>query len=131
MGRIRAKREVIRLCADYPNSKLLDCGRAGMRPYHPWYPCQFSNVPLRMLTVLANIKNALTSVHPAMRSYTTELRRNSMLGGTDPGTVRDPSERAPGRITHGKANQERLHIEEVLKDDTGSTALLLGTAVLV
>ncbi len=131
MGRIRAKREVIRLCANYPNSKLLDCGRAEMRPYHPWYPYQFSKVPLRMLTVLANVKKALPSAH-RMREQTTAIGQSPMLaGGSDPETVRDPSERAPGRVTHGRANQERLHSEEVLKDDTGSTALLLGTAVLV
>lgn len=67
-----------------------------------------------------------------MREQTTAIGQSPMLaGGSDPETVRDPSARAPGRVTQGKATQERVHIEEVLKDDTGSTALLLGTAVLV
>lgn len=84
-----------------------------------------------MLTVLANIKNALTSAHPTMRKYTTDLRRNSMLGGTDPETVCDPSERGPGDTTHGRPQPMRVPVEQVLRDDNGSTVLLLGTAVLM
>ena len=85
-----------------------------------------------MLTVLANLNRALTSVRPAMHEHTTAIRQSPVLaGGSDPDTVRDPSATAPEWVTNGKANRERMHIEEVLKDDTGSTALLLGTAVLM
>ncbi len=126
---MRATREVISLSPDHLNARLPDYVRSAAWAF-PWRSCQFSNVPLRMLTVLANIKNALTSVHPVMRKYTTDLRRNSMLGGTGPGTVRNPSERGPGS-THGRPHPARVPVEQVLRDDTGSTALLLGTAALV
>ena len=67
-----------------------------------------------------------------MHGHTTAIRQSpGLAGGSDPETVRDPSATAPGWVTHGKANQKRMHIEEVLKDDTGSIALLLGTVVLV